>query len=452
MVEPQGRVVGSTEHGWCSAVPGGTGIVVLAILTSKPPETSKLETALHKLQKSHPILRSRLHCDISTKSFSFSTSPTHFIKVKTFNLLSTLTILETNSSAQNQSPLHLILEHELNQNTWSDSKMIVNDILFATVYAVPDAKWAIVLRLHAAACDRTTAVSLLKELLVAMVGDHEMEAGQVKGEISLAIEDLVPEGKCKKSLWVRGLDLLAYSVTSFKLTNLKFKDAKSARCSQVVRFQLSQNETQKILQGCKTREIKLCSALGAAGLIAAQTTKSPLNKHRKYAIVNLTDCRSLLHPPLSDHHFGFYHSVIINTHVIKGGENLWELAKKVYMEFANYKKCNRHFTDMADLNFLMCKAIENPSLTSSSSLRTSILSVFEDSVIEYSDNKKKEIGLEDYMGCASAHGIAPSIAIFDTIRDGKLDCVCVYPSPLHSREQMQDFVDKLKGVLIDGCN
>uniref|UniRef100_A0A2P2IYP7 Uncharacterized protein n=1 Tax=Rhizophora mucronata TaxID=61149 RepID=A0A2P2IYP7_RHIMU len=42
------------------------------------------------------------------------------------------------------------------------------------------------------------------------------------------------------------------------------------------------------------------------------------------------------------------------------------------------------------------------------------------------------------------------MAIFDTIRDGKLDCVCVYPSPLHSRQQMQEFVSNMKIILVDG--
>jgi len=55
------------------------------------------------------------------------------------------------------------------------------------------------------------------------------------------------------------------------------------------------------------------------------------------------------------------------------------------------------------------------------------------------------------MGCASVHGVGPSIAIFDTIRDGSLDCACVYPAPLHSREQMQEVVGKMKAVLIDAA-
>lgn len=145
---------------------------------------------------------------------------------------------------------------------------------------------------------------------------------------------------------------------------------------------------------------------------------------------------------------GFYHSAIMNTHLIKRGEKLGDLAKKIYTAFANSKHCNRHFSDMADLNFLMCKAIENPSLTPASSLRSSFVSVFEDSVFDSSNEMQQQVGLEDYMGCASVHGIGPSIALFDTIRDGRLDCVCVYPSPLHSREQMQELVEKMKSVLV----
>jgi len=103
---------------------------------------------------------------------------------------------------------------------------------------------------------------------------------------------------------------------------------------------------------------------------------------------------------------GFYHSAVLNTHLIKGGEKLWELAQKIYVAFANSKNSNKHFSDMADLSFLMCKAIENPGLTASSSSRTSFMSVFEDPVVDDQsathDMQQDRLGLEDYMGCASA--------------------------------------------------
>uniref|UniRef100_A0A7N2M685 Uncharacterized protein n=2 Tax=Quercus lobata TaxID=97700 RepID=A0A7N2M685_QUELO len=325
-VEPKGRPVGGTEYSWCQVVPGGTGIAVLALLSSKAPNISHLQTAIHKLQNSHPIL---------------------------------------NTSSPN------------NNHTCTNT----NDMFFATTYALPSTKYIVVFRLHVSACDHTTAVSLLRELLELMseeVGGGLM--GNNKGEVSLKIEDLIPNGKAKKPLWSRGVDMLSYSVSSLRLTNLKFKDTRSPRSSQVVRLQMNQNETEKILAGCKSRGIKLCGALVVAGLIAAYSSKRRLdNQRKKYGVVTLTDCRSILDPALS----------------------------------------NRRF-------------------------------VFEDPVIDQSNDMQHEVGLEDYMGCASVHGVGPSIAMFDTVRDGKLDCVCVYPAPLHSREQMQELIDNMKPVLVNG--
>ncbi|GLT40668.1 hypothetical protein SLA2020_147830 [Shorea laevis] len=449
------RFAGVTERNWCQAVHGGTGITVLAILTSKNPDTPSLRTALHSLQNSHSVLRSRLHYNPKSNTYSFVTSISPFIQIKTHNLSATQSILGINlrnQTHENISPFHLILEHELNENAWV-SRSITNDqdVLFASSYALPEGKWVLVLRLHVAACDRTTAVSLLRELLELM-GEEEGGGGTVgsKGEVTPTIEDLIPSGKAKKTLWARGVDMLGYSVNSLRLTNLKFNDTKSPRSTQVVRLMMDRDDTRRILTGCKLRETKLCGALTAAGVIALQNLKCRSDHHqrKKYGVVTLTDCRSILEPSLSNHHFGFYHSAILNAHTVKGGENFWDLAKKMYAAFVQYKSGGRHFSDMADLNFLMLKAMENPALTSSSSLRSCFMTVFEETVIDNSDNKRREVGLEDYMGCASVHGIGPSIGVFDTIRDGRLDCVCVYPAPLHSREQMQELVDGMKSVLV----
>lgn len=78
--------------------------------------------------------------------------------------------------------------------------------------------------------------------------------------------------------------------------------------------------------------------------------------------------------------------------------------------------------------------------------------MFEEPFMDDSNEMLQELGLEDYVGCSSVHGVGPSIAIFDTVRDGRLDCACVYPSPLHSREQMQELIDHMKKILVDGCN
>ncbi|GFQ05119.1 hypothetical protein PHJA_002656000 [Phtheirospermum japonicum] len=285
-------------------------------------------------------------------------------------------------------------------------------------------------------------------------GERGMSPGiKNDGEGKMGIESMIPSGMAKKTIWAHGMDMLGYSVNSIRLTNLKFKNTKWPRSSEVVRLQMNGQQTAGILAGCKSRGIKLCGALVAAGLIAAHSTRNESDQlKKKYGVVTLTDCRSLLEPALSTQHYGFYHSAVLNIHTLKRSENFWDLATRAYDDFARYKKCNKHFSDMADINFLMRKAIENPSLTASSSLRTSLVSVFEDPVIDNTQPMQKEIGLEDYVGCASLHGVGPSIGLFDTIRDGELDCACVYPSPLHSREQMDELVDHMKRILINASS
>ena len=254
---PPGRAVGGTENSWCRAVLGGTGVVTVALLLSKPPEASLLQSALHTLQNRHALLGSKLHYGTTTNTFSFITSPIPPLQVKSFNLSSTCHLLQSlvfSPNTHSVSPFHLILEHELNQNPWCNLKSPSyddgTDVFFASIYTLPDAKWVVLLRLHTAVCDRTTAVSLLREL-IGVVREKEGGGREEKmrddGEVSLGIEDFIPSGKAKKALWVRGVDMLSYSVNSLQLTNLKFKDAKSPRSSEVVRLQLNQDDTESLL-------------------------------------------------------------------------------------------------------------------------------------------------------------------------------------------------------------
>ncbi|KAL7133594.1 hypothetical protein ABFS83_12G151600 [Erythranthe nasuta] len=463
------RALGNTEQNWCRAVSSGTGITVLALQMDKSPspENSDLEKILDRVQKSHPLLRSKLHYNPTTKSFSFLAPTAPKIHLEFHDAPPLIT-----NHSPDLSPLHSVLEHEMNSTNWSEPSSFPTDgaeVILATVYKAPPsddvaaaAKSVVVLRFHTSVCDRTTAVALLRELMELVAEETTAAEDGVGGggigkviknerEGKTGIENMIPNGMAKKTIWGHGRDMLGYSVSSLRLTNLTFNNTKRPRVSQLVRLQITKHHTALLLAGCKFRGIKLCGALSAAALIAAHSTKltSDHKLKKKYGVVTLIDCRSLLEPPLSVHHFGFYHSAILNTHTVNGTENFWDLAKACYTEFASYKQSNKHFSDMADLNFLMSKAMENPSLTPSSSLRTSLVTVFEEPVIDNSGEIRKKIGVDDYVGCASTHGVGPSIAMFDTVRDGELDCACVYPSPLHSREQMNDLVDRMKRILID---
>ncbi|XP_021766535.1 uncharacterized protein LOC110730991 [Chenopodium quinoa] len=457
------RPIGGTENSWCKAVIGGTGITVLSLLLNKHPDFSLLQTALHKLQNSHPILRAKLHFDPSTSTFSLLIPSSSSLILYHFDLQSTSQIIQSqkpNVGPTDISSFQILLEHELNDNPWKNLDRSSGedddddgvDVLHASVYEIEErGKWAVMIKLHTGACDRTAAVAVMKELTgLMMSGGGGSQEEEEEGEVGLGVEEYIPSGKTNKPFWSRGVDMLGYSLNSFRLSNLEFVDPNSPRSSRVVRLLMDSDHTTKLLEGCKTRGIKLCGALSAAALIAARLSKClPDGEWEKYAVVTLIDCRKLLEPALSSHHVGFYHSAILNTHDMKGGEELWELAGRTYTSFADAKNSNKHFSDMADLNFLMCRAIENPGLTPSSSLRTSFISVFEDPVIDETNEDHKELGIEDYMGCASTHGVGPTIAIFDTVRQGKLDCACVYPFPLHSREQMQELIDNMKKILIN---
>ncbi|KAJ8422621.1 hypothetical protein Cgig2_026198 [Carnegiea gigantea] len=65
-------------------------------------------------------------------------------------------------------PFQNILEHELNRNSWQDGSSDV-DVLHGSVYALDGGKWALVMRIHTGACDRTAAVAVLRELLRLMM-------------------------------------------------------------------------------------------------------------------------------------------------------------------------------------------------------------------------------------------------------------------------------------------
>lgn len=245
MVESMVRPVGSTEHSWCRVVSSGTGNTVLALQLSKEHDISLLQNALQKLQNAHPILNSKLHKITTTNTFYFTT-PLN----PTLQLPPPLTLSSPHHPSL--SPLQAVLERELNTDAWSNSgslSSVGTDVLFMRLYALPGPEWVVVLRLHTAVCDRTTALSLLNELMELMIGEGGgTDTGlEEKGEVSLGIEDLIPSGKSKKSLWAHGLDTLGYSVNSLKLTNLKFKDVKRPRCSEVVRLKLTKQDTHTIM-------------------------------------------------------------------------------------------------------------------------------------------------------------------------------------------------------------
>lgn len=264
-----GRTLGTTETTWCKAVSGGgTGIVVLTFQISKATETiSLLQNGIHYLKNAHPILRSKLHYNSTKKIFSFLTPPPPTAAVsraKVYDISSTSELIRTLSkkyitgAGAGVEPIHVIQEHEMNNNVWANPSEYPEegiDIFFATVYVLPGQKWIVALRFHTAACDRTTAESLLLELLefsgAVDAGENDKKINNnyngKKCCLEKGIEDLIPSGKTKKTIWGHGMNVLEYSLNSLRLTNLKFKDVKWPRSSEFVRFAINSHYTNLLL-------------------------------------------------------------------------------------------------------------------------------------------------------------------------------------------------------------
>lgn len=146
---------------------------------------------------------------------------------------------------------------------------------------------------------------------------------------------------------------------------------------------------------------------------------------------------------------GFYHSALMLTHQLNEKVEFWELARRCSGSLDNAMKNRKHFTDMGDLNYLMYQAIQHPNLTPGGSLRTSLLVTFRDTLADDIGDWTTALEVEDFVGCSSIHGAGPSLAIFDAIRNGELHCANVFPAPLHSRAQMQAYVDTMMGYLVE---
>lgn len=247
------RPVGGTENGWCKAVQTGTGTVVLAVLLNKTVDSSLLHSAIHALLSSHPMIRSKLHYDTKSNSFSIVTPCAASLPdVAVFDVHSTSEILQRSTHSGTGGSLlsgfHVVLQHELNRNPWKypdrlrDSEV---DVFHATLYALSEKQCALALRLHVAAFDRVGAASLFRTLVQTLAGGEAVAVGVES--VSPAIEDLLPRRKGKKALWARGVNLLGYSLSSLRMENLDFVDARSDRSSEVVRFQMNLADTHRLI-------------------------------------------------------------------------------------------------------------------------------------------------------------------------------------------------------------
>ncbi|KAG0559021.1 hypothetical protein KC19_10G072200 [Ceratodon purpureus] len=497
---PYDRLLGDTEHNWCRAVSVGTGITVLGFLFTNPLNVSDLQTAIDVVQVQHPRLRSQLLWIHGRPAFQVCNEP--IVKVEVVEKQEESENNKVVSDDEESTPSETVIDHldgedqqqstpassedcdakgwlkfvedELNTNIWPQKEHCVQPVQLFVVrlYHLPENRSVMILRLHTAACDRVSAATvstdILKALFKIVKGElaapavsHDTEAEPLPLQEDTEMEDknsgtdlppveaTIPPGKANKPFWAHGIDLLGYSLGSRRHALLPFHDSESPRRTGLICSSLSFDHTQALLQACANAKASLYGALCAAGLKAAAAAKQLGNRAEHYAVISLVDCRKLLEPSISDNTVGFYHSALMLTHHVNEKAEFWDLARRCSSSLDNAMNNRKHFTDMGDLNYLMYQAISHPNLTPASSLRTSLLVTFRDTLSDEVGDWAAAIGVEDFVGCSSIHGVGPSLAIFDAIRNGELHCANVFPAPLHSRSQMQAYVDTMMGYLVE---
>lgn len=266
--EKKGRAVGTTENGWCRAVPSGTGITVLAVHFSHPiPTVTTLQKAIHKVQLSQTILRARITNTSSNpnhRSFFLDISPTPTVEIKSFSGSDVLTGLPDRSS----SIIYALVEHEMNLNPWEGQDFSNPvDVLFANLYEVDDGS-VLVIRAHTAVSDRTSGGTIVKKLVDAMANDGDGD-DDGDGNMLLPLEDLVPPELKKKALWARGIGMVGYSMNFLRSSILPFEDAKATRVSRIVKLDLGLEETQKLVS------VSILSILSSTDQIKSNQYKTP---------------------------------------------------------------------------------------------------------------------------------------------------------------------------------
>ena len=152
---------------------------------------------------------------------------------------------------ESAADFHALLEHELNRNLWAHPESPDDaPVLFATLYELPPATGgaALFVRIHTAACDRSAANALAREL-VALLGGGEEEVERVPEDAAAeaALEQRIPQRDTWKPFWARGLDMVGYSINGLRTSTLPFVETGTERSTQMLRLGLGHDETARLL-------------------------------------------------------------------------------------------------------------------------------------------------------------------------------------------------------------
>ncbi|CAI7891908.1 unnamed protein product [Closterium sp. NIES-53] len=341
-----------------------------------------------------------------------------------------------------------IVESAMNEPWKCDESSVGEEaaiLLCFRMYRLHEGRSLILFRAHTSVCDRKSAGIIVEDLLSflddevngsgsrADLGsanecsgdepnsqDKDHSAKIQKAELPVSslkdVESCIPPELSRKPFWAHGLDVVGYGLNSRRYSWLPFHDSSSERQSALIRSGLSRSDTERLKQACEKQNITLFGAVACAALKAVASVKELGRKGEHFAVTTFLDCRPLLSHEITLDTVGFYHSAMMHTHQVSETSEFWDLAKRCHESTLHAIKNRKHYTDMGDLNMLMAQAILHPQLTPESSLRTSTVCSFWDALHERMQRFVESLGVEDYVGCSSVHGVGPCFAIFDSLQ------------------------------------
>ncbi|CAI5527436.1 unnamed protein product, partial [Closterium sp. Naga37s-1] len=390
----------------------------------------------------------------------------------------------TLGASESEEALRLVTQVEMNTpmaTVVGEKDEEPTDVFQVHVYP-SELATCIVLRGHCAAFDRSSALSVARAFLSALAavlaGSAPSSPTWPSTGVSLppSLSSLMPKGAQAKGFFTKMVDAVGYAASSHSAV-LPFQPGcadslKNHFRSEIIPIHLSKQETDALKSACEARGSSLYGVQCAAVLKAA-AEELKLKKDESFGVTSLIDCRQYCDPALPSSAIGVFDSGLPLKHSCSHASSLWGIAGQLTQQVATAVSKGKHFSELPVLEMLFVTVLNTPSLSPEHSLRTSFLTSFTDGPLPLdlatthgtsngsatngttNDSSAAAGGdlallqLDGVMGpLVASHGIGPCIGMPDFIKDGALQVLLVYPTPLYSPAQMAQFAVLVKNNLI----
>ncbi|KAL2652586.1 hypothetical protein R1flu_020714 [Riccia fluitans] len=456
-----GRALGATEENWTKATAMGTGIQVVGMAMKRSIETSKITQAAKAVMEQNALLRSKIVSSKSKLVYETAAAPAPVVEVFSWPASigkSTSTLTLPGDSGEISAALHHVVTEELNTPFPNAAQKFTGptDVFQIHVYA-GSSNTIIVLRLVSGAVDRHGAVVVAQSFLSALNAIVEGQKPQLpeahgKNELLPTLEELIPKGK-KKGLFQKGLDTVGYVAAVAKYVLYPFHPGFSGSKisdykTDILSYTLGKDGTSVLMAACEKEKTTVSAAVTAAFLKGAASAEEMKGKKQHFNFTAVVDLRPHFEPALPSNALGNYSGGLNQDEQVKADADFWELARIVSAGSQKEVDKGRHFSEIAVMNMLFSQVLQRPSLTMKSSLRTGLMSIFEKTFdARWKDTQNLQLA-GTFGPFASMHGAGPCFCIGDAILEGPdLSLSVVYPTPVYSRDQMEELANASLAIL-----